>query len=226
LLDGPSDLASKLTDKLRGRGATVVPVRFGERYATHEDGSYSVRAAQAEDYEALLGDLKSRQLDISQILHMGLLNPPDERNAGADTYAEEQERGFFSLFHLAQCLGKTGFTQPLSLGIVTNGMQQVAGEPVPCPGKATIIGHCRVLPTEMPNLRCRSIDVALPRSGSWQEQVLVEHLPNELLDAEPDKVVAYRGAQRFAQRFVPLKLPKAQLATRLKRHHPRQAPGV
>ncbi|MCS6914978.1 MAG: SDR family NAD(P)-dependent oxidoreductase [Myxococcota bacterium] len=61
------------------------------------------------------------------------------------------------------------------------------------------------MPQELPGLRCRAIDVDELDPGSGRAVRLCEDLIRELGQNEP--VVAYRGGQRFARRFVPLPLP-------------------
>ncbi len=58
---------------------------------------------------------------------------------------------------------------------------------------------------------CRSIDVVLPETGSWHEEVLVRQLVDELLnkvEEAEDGVVALRGKRRWIQCFEPVALEK------------------
>nr|QEO74273.1 short-chain dehydrogenase/reductase SDR [uncultured bacterium] len=85
-------------------------------------------------------------------------------------------------------------------------MQEVSGEESLCPEKAIVLGPCRVIPKEFPNLTCRSIDVVLPKSGIRPESRLIEQLLAEVTAQSSDQVVAYRGSHRWAQAFEPVRL--------------------
>jgi adenylyl-sulfate kinase len=67
---------------------------------------------------------------------------------------------------LAQAIGRLNFTEPLQIGVVSNHTQQVTQGDECCPEKATLLGPCKVIPQEYPNVYCRSIDIALPAAGT------------------------------------------------------------
>jgi len=75
------------------------------------------------------------------------------------------------------------------------------------------LGPCKVIPQEYPNITCRSIDIAIPKSGTWQEENLIDQLVAELVCEPSDTTVAYRGNQRWAQNFEPMRLDRAVAGT-------------
>jgi NAD(P)-dependent dehydrogenase (short-subunit alcohol dehydrogenase family)/acyl carrier protein len=81
------------------------------------------------------------------------------------------------------------------------------------PEKATILGACQVIPQEYSNITCKNIDVVLPVPGSWQEARLVDQLLAECVaENQTDRVIAYRGQQRWARTFEALRLDQDELA--------------
>jgi NAD(P)-dependent dehydrogenase (short-subunit alcohol dehydrogenase family)/acyl carrier protein len=66
-----------------------------------------------------------------------------------------------------------------------------------------------VIPQEYPNITCRSIDITIPKSGTWQEEKLINQLYAELALESSDFTVAYRGFHRWVQTFEPIRLDKA-----------------
>ena len=68
------------------------------------------------------------------------------------------------------------------------------------PEKATLLGLCKVIPQELPNSRCRSLDITLPAAGGLQGG-LSKLMAAELLASAAEPVVAYRGGRRWAQTF-------------------------
>ena len=86
--------------------------------------------------------------------------------------------------------------------MVSNHLQEVTGEEVLCPEKATLLGPCKVIPQEYPNISCLSIDLVLPQSGTGQHAKMIDQLIAELVVAQPsDGVIAYRGQHRWVQTF-------------------------
>ena len=124
----------------------------------------------------------------------------------AEDFEASQERGFYSLLRLARALGRLAGA-PVDLTVLTNGLERVvAGEPLR-PEKATLLGAVRVLPQEMPGVRCRAVDVVPAAAGSREEARLVARLAAEVTGESGDEVLAYRGRQRWVQSFEPVRLP-------------------
>jgi len=209
-------VSSELVSRLRDAGQKVVEVAAGQRFDTRGEYGYALRPDSASDYEALWGVLEKRGLVPRRILHLWTVAEPDTPT-GLDRYEAEQALGFYSMLFLAQAIGKAGLAEPLDIAVVSNRMQQVAGEPVHCPERATVLGPCKVMMQELPGVACRSIDIELPRAGSWQMDLLVDRLPHEVLVPSSDHVIAYRGHDRFVQVFEPVRLPEAsKSASRLR----------
>ncbi|HEU5133423.1 MAG TPA: SDR family NAD(P)-dependent oxidoreductase, partial [Pyrinomonadaceae bacterium] len=108
-----------------------------------------------------------------------------------------------SLLFLAQALDEFKIDQELDLTVVSDSVQDVTGEESLSPERATVLGPCRVLPQEYPNITCRSIDVLLHKSKGPQQK-LVRQVIAEILARSSDSFVAYRGQHRWTQSFEPL----------------------
>ncbi|HEY4590873.1 MAG TPA: KR domain-containing protein, partial [Thermoanaerobaculia bacterium] len=86
----------------------------------------------------------------------------------------------------------------------------VTGEEALHPLKAALLGPCRVIPREYPNIACRSLDVVLPPRGEgWA--ALAGRVLDEFAFFEPEgePVAALRGSFRWTQELEPLPLPAA-----------------
>jgi len=75
-------------------------------------------------------------------------------------------RGFHSLFLLAQTAGDESIAEQKNIWVVSNGLADVVQDDLPIPDKAIVLGPCRTIPLEYPNLHCAVIDVGLPGRGS------------------------------------------------------------
>ena len=120
-----------------------------------------------------------------------------------------QERGFYSLVRLAQALGNHDGDQ-VQICVVSNGLREVIGNEILCPDKAPILGPCKVIPQEYPNIRCRSIDIELERSeGSANCGNAAVRIVRELLSNAPEPAVAWRGHHRWVETVEPVRLAES-----------------
>ncbi|MCA9620963.1 MAG: type I polyketide synthase, partial [Myxococcales bacterium] len=206
-----SAFAERLIAHLREAGHEVSTVIVGSAFSADGDG-FTLRPAEASDYEALIDALEKRERPPRQLLHLWSLVEAGAPE-GLEANDRAQKRGFYSLLFLAQAIGAAGIRDTLNLGVVHNGLQQVAAEPILAPERATVLGPCRVMMQELPNVTCRSIDIELPEAGSWRERLLLERLPQELLVPTTDHTVAYRGHERLVATFEPTRLPATSEGT-------------
>jgi NAD(P)-dependent dehydrogenase (short-subunit alcohol dehydrogenase family)/acyl carrier protein len=127
-------------------------------------------------------------------------SPPDI--AG---FEAAQARGFYSLLFLVQALGQQQALDPVVITVVGDQLQSITAQETLNPEKTPILGLCQVIPQEYPNLTSRCIDIVLPGRGRHLER-LAELLIYECASPAVPEGIAYRGAQRWAQRFEPLRL--------------------
>jgi acyl transferase domain-containing protein len=180
-------------EELRRAGQTVATVRPGAAFAAAGD-DYVVHPAQRTDYDALLRAFGARP---THVVHLWGVTPEDPRSI-RERLVERHERGFLSLLCLAQALARAEAKQPLQITVVTSGMQDVTGGELASPEKATVIGPCRVIPQEFPNVACRSIDVTAPADAEAALE-LARRIVRETAAGPADTVVAYRGRHRWVQ---------------------------
>jgi acyl transferase domain-containing protein/acyl carrier protein len=186
--------ASQLTDQ----GQRVIRVAPGEVFDHPEPDLYRVPPADPESYVALMGDLRSRQLEPDRVAHLWSFGRTD----GGGFCAEDL--GFYSLLHLAQSLGDLANSHPVHIDVIGNGVFDVTGDEPLFPGRATLLGPCRVIPQEYAQLSCRYIDVQLPDSGL--DATLVDGVLAEIRSAANQPLVALRKQHRWLPSFEQLEL--------------------
>jgi acyl transferase domain-containing protein/acyl carrier protein len=194
-------LGSKLSEGLRREGRDAVMLRAGDDFAAEPDGSYVIDPRRPDDYDALFASLEAAGKTPTEIIHLWSVAPPGGARASIEAFDRAQEQGFYSLLHLAQALGRRGVTRPVRLLVISSGLQSVTGDEPLCPEKATLLSPCKVIPQELPNVSCRSVDVILPPPGTRREEALVVQLLEEWLSGTDDAEVAYRGRMRWVQAF-------------------------
>ena len=212
-------IGENLSRRLRARGERVITVRDSDDNCRLGPDQFSIAPEQGrEGYIQLVRELVAAGRMPQRIVHLWLLTPDESFRPGSNFFHRNQERGFYSLFFLTQALASEGVSSPLHISVVSNGMQAIQGETLLHPGKATVLGPCRVIPREFPGITCASIDLPLGVSKSRLRlalrsalaQPLVDMLEHELLFAPRNAVVALRGSGRFEQDFEPVDVQPAQ----------------
>lgn len=212
---------ARLATHLRVAGREVVSVRAGALYAREATDAFTVRAGHADDHAALIGTLKAENRLPQDIVHAWSLTGAAPAAAATDVDAAlgQQIPGFYSLLALAQALGSEDVSEAINLVVLTDHVQSVAGGATLQPAKATVIGACRVLPREFPNVRARAVDVALPPNASWQFDRLVANVATELASGDAAETIAWRGSDRWVLDHVPTRLdPPVAPVQRLRLH--------
>ncbi len=210
-------LGSRIIEELASFKQDVISVDVGEDYRKSSDRSYTINPQRREDYGALIADLRASKRLPHKILHLWSVSAPV---AGEGTWLRlerTQNLGLHSLLFLAQALGEQDFTDKLEIEVISNNIHVVTGEEISCPEKATALGACKVIPLEYPNVRCRNIDIVVPKPGSEAAKKLVEQLLAEFRAQAPEIVVALRGNYRWLESFEPVHLEKSgETSPRLK----------
>ncbi|MDB4979262.1 MAG: polyketide/non-ribosomal peptide synthetase, partial [Myxococcales bacterium] len=209
-------LATRLPDK------DLIRVFPGEAYGERADGGYEVRPDAREDFEALIQDLVARERTPEHIVYLWPVSAPkpDWTKAGlaklaqlgigrALAYDQAEPVCFTGLLHLAQTVGP--LEKPMTLSVVSTGLQGVNGLRRVEPEKALLLGPVRVIPREFPHVKTRSLDLSLPFKLA-AAQVAIDRLAEELCapaqneTGETAQIVALHGLQRWTQGFeaVPL----------------------
>ncbi len=208
-------LGGEVAGVLERQGREVLTVAPGQAFARTGERSFTIDAWNAAGYDALMAELERLGSLPGAVVHLW--------NAGAPAAAPELERalelGFYSLTFLAQALGKRRAVEPARILAVTSGVQAVTGEEELRSERSLVLGPCRVIPREYPNLSCRALDVVLPRTNGDSLMRLAGRIAAELdLDGPASETVALRGSFRWTQELssAPLPQPPPGLPARLR----------
>jgi acyl transferase domain-containing protein/thioesterase domain-containing protein/NADP-dependent 3-hydroxy acid dehydrogenase YdfG len=227
-LDG-TGIGHRLVERIASRGHRVVTVVEGDAFQALGPDRFSLAPEGGKEaYAALLRALAQQGLAPTRIAHLWMLTVDETFRPGSSFFHRNQERGFYSLLFLAQAIAEGGLPMPVHATVVANGMQAVAGEPLPYPEKATLLGPVKVIPRELPGFTCASVDVALPafeaptvrervraalaeperpRFLTTERDALVARLELEVSGPAENASVALRGPDRFVESIERLPLP-------------------
>ena len=217
-------LGRRLSERLRQQGHTVVQVHPGDSFSKRSDTEYVLSPERGQEgYLALIRELVASGKVPSHIVHLWLVTADESFRPGSSFFHRNQERGFFSLFFLAQALNDDSVPKPLHLTVLSNGMLQVENERPAYPAKATALGPVKVAPRELPGLTASCVDVELPTSNERlfggrlrmalvdpfagkkhliaELDALTDGLVEELIGEPKNGLFAYRNGRRFEQRL-------------------------
>lgn len=197
-------LRNYLTEK--SENINVLVVQPGERFTKMTDHLFTVNTKSHNDINALFSHLVETNQVPEQIVHLwGLTNQYDQQNKDM-SLEHYQERGFYSLFFIAQALEQNGILTSIRITVVSNFTQSVIGNENNHPEKITSLGVIRVLPFENKNITCRFIDTDIKGPDDLISH-WVERLVAESRCKSEDILIAYRSNYRWVQVFEPVKLP-------------------
>ncbi|WP_404791157.1 SDR family NAD(P)-dependent oxidoreductase [Altericista sp. CCNU0014] len=202
-------LGATLVQRLVQHHQDVVVVNVGERFSSNLEADYPIyalRPTERQDYDALLQALQGLHKIPKQIVHAWSVTPEDWGDSSPTPLEQIEALGLMSLTFLAQALGEVYPHESIAVGAIANQMQAVTGAETLCAEKALLLGPCRVMPLEYPNITCISIDLVLPANQPELLQTLSDRVLAELMTLMPDAVVAYRGHHRWVPHFEPLQL--------------------
>ena len=206
-------VGSQIAKQLEQQGHDVITVTVGEQFTKQSDRLYAINPQASNDYDALLKELSTLDLNPNAIAHFWSLTPNKGKESPHQFFDECQNLGFYSLLFLVQALGKQEITDSLQILAVTNNVQEVNGDEKLCPEKTTVLGICKVIPQEYSNITCRSIDIVIPELRTSQENQLIDQLLAEFTHNAFENVVAYRSKHRWVQTFEPVQLEKPESGT-------------
>ncbi len=200
-------LGSKMADALEREEVDVVTVAVAKGFSKVSERLYTIDPRRRDDYSALFKELSEQGRMPGQIVHMWNVTSDRDEGAEGQLFEKQLDLSFYSLLFLVQAIG--AFTaDPIRIVIVSNNVQEVIGFERLAPEKAVLLGPCKVVPQEYPNITCRSIDISLPESESAEEDDLINNLLAELTQTG-DPIVAYRRNHRWLQSFEAIQLDKS-----------------
>ncbi len=207
LLDDGSPIARRLARLLQKSGQEIISASPGQRYARLDARAYRLRPGHREDYDALIEDLTASGGMPPRIVHLWLTGWTASRPMADEVV---QRLAFDSPCCLAQALADADLQGSIELRIVTDGLEQVADEPIADPRRAVVLGPALVIPRELPEITCSLVDVpaGLTSTASDEEAVAAELL-RELLSEVSDPRVALRNGQRWVIDHEPVTLGEA-----------------
>jgi acyl transferase domain-containing protein/thioesterase domain-containing protein/acyl carrier protein len=185
-------------------------VRAGKKFEQEKEHEFVVNPSREEDYAALLNALGEAAQKMDGIAHFWNVSYSPQ------ACEKQLERSFFSLAGLGKAISKMQLEQPIDCLVFSNRLHGVAGETDTDAVKATLLGPVRVIPRELENVRCRSVDLPEAKPDSWKLAQLARQIASEMDSESTSNTIAYRGADRWSQMWEPAPLPAVPAGTTLR----------
>jgi thioesterase domain-containing protein len=200
-----NEFGAELVKQLREQGQQVISISSGTKFAKLGEGAYKINPHEQKDFSALLKELATLETRPQRLIHLWGLNPAPRGLADYESFEKVQAESFYSLLFLIQALDEYNITEELDLTTVSDSVQEVTGQELLHPEKASVLGLNRIIHQEYSNISCRNIDVMLPKSKGSQRD-LVGQLLLDLNVKPADRFVAYRGEHRWTESFEPMRV--------------------
>jgi len=199
VLEDDNGLGACITARLRAAQRDVVTVRAGRRFRRLSADLFTLDPTSANDYAHLFDCLSAEERLPTHIYHGWLLTgAATGRGVAADRLVD---LGLYSLAALVPELARQQEGE-VAIALLTDHAQRVADEIGLMPAKATAIGAARVISTEYPKVRIRSLDVALPTTQNRRARDdMADMLIAELAGAHEERPICYRGGERWVRDY-------------------------
>jgi len=139
-----------------------------------------------------------------------LINETHERSGAPSTNGASRRRAensFFGIVRFVQCLGERVESKPCWIRVVTREAFSVANEAEVDPTASLAVGACRVIRRELPDYRCKVIDVPKTSALGWHRTELLRQLALEIALAGDEREVALRAGKRWTSHLAPVSWP-------------------
>ena len=196
LLAQPGALAEALGNGLRAAGANPILVEEGDNFQVVGPTHFRARHGQAQDISAIGQRVRGTHDSIQGAIYLGRVL--DDRAAGTASYN--------ALVALAEGLEVSPNGPAVRIIVTTIGAESVLNETVRNPAAALALGPVLALPTEVPQLQMRAVDLDL-QDDARSVEAAAKALVEEAANADRENLVAWRGGCRWKRRFEQLSLP-------------------
>jgi phthiocerol/phenolphthiocerol synthesis type-I polyketide synthase E len=195
----PDGVGQRLAEHLLASGHEVTVVAPGAALRQVGVGAYEIDVGRPDACSTLFAELGRARRRPTRIVHCwSLLEAPP----GVDPVEHARRFGLDFLISLGRALGAATDGHATHITVVTSGVELVSGREVIRPERALVLGPCRVLPIEQPNVTCALVDL---EDGPLGEADL-PRLAAEVEGPAECAVVALRGVRRWVQAFDPVRI--------------------
>jgi acyl transferase domain-containing protein len=207
VLSNGDALEDAVVRQVKARGGVPVVVTARKAFERVEAHRFEVRPGEAEDLARVVREVRG-SIAIAGAIHLwsaeaGRLEEVSAANGAALCY--------LPLVALAEALEPSFGGRPVRIIAATFGAESVLDEPVHSPLGALVTGPVITLPTEVPGLEARAVDVGL-LDGKDAISAAAQQLVDEAAVVDGERLAAWRAGRRWVRRFERVHAPPADPA--------------
>ncbi len=202
-------IGTLLANQLRENGQLVITVNHGQQFHRHFQDHFSLNRTKADDYQRLFKEIVSdREALPDVIIHLATLRRKLDLRTMGTPLSDGLEKGFYSLMNIVKALVRTSYIHKCQLEVVTGPIFNISGFEALQRELAVILGPCKTIPREFPNISCRCIDIDISPMNPRETAAAADYLIKEFSIPPPPTLVGYRKGKGFRLNLEPL--PRAQ----------------
>ncbi|MEM8531242.1 MAG: SDR family oxidoreductase [Chloroflexota bacterium] len=182
-------ISDMLTEHLHQSNQMVTIINAGTDFAADSQGAYTINPREYDNYRAVLEALYLEgSLPKNIIYCWGIASDNSEYDSNLSD--ESVHLMCLGLQLFVRAIDQYQITETVHLWVVSNQLHEVTGTETLAPSQGALLGLCRVLPHEYPQIVCYNRDI-MYTSTHWKRSV--EQLAAELCAPTLNQIVAYRG---------------------------------
>lgn len=196
LFDDEKGLGTALSNRLQVSDQRIILVKNGNEFNQIADDEFIIAAGNHDDYTAMITSLSEKNILPTHIIHLWGVETASN-NGILNSLNDNHDKNFFSLLFLAQALGNEDLQRRVKWVTVTNAVHKTKDEKATGFAKAINLGPVKIIPNEFPEISSISVDL----EGSFDNDIVVNHILSEFSSNFKEQVIAYRNGQRLINSF-------------------------
>lgn len=195
----------KLADLLAARNQNPILIFTGKNYRRISENRFQVCPERREDIGKLFEVVETNLTECRGVIHLWSLDAAPPPAAAEDltrvSLESAQNLGCGAALRIVQELAKREWANPPRLSLVTRQAQAAGAEIEPVAiAQSPLWGLGRVIVNELPNLRCRMVDLS-GKDSSQEIQQLFDELWRPDHEDDHEEEVAFRDGVRYVHRL-------------------------
>ncbi|RXJ94834.1 hypothetical protein CRV00_05745 [Malaciobacter molluscorum] len=181
----------------------VICINYADKYQKIDEQNYLINVNNMVDYDKLFKDLTQTFDESLYIIHAWMLEKMDSSFDNIDNFCNSntQVLGYLSIAALMRTLSKYSLITKTRLAILSNQLYDIVGEEELSFDKATLLGPCKVIPYEFPQLDFIHLDID---EKSLNKDTSIDSIVNDIVSYTPYEkylCIAYRNSARWKPHY-------------------------
>jgi acyl transferase domain-containing protein/acyl carrier protein len=202
---GADEFSDRMARMLTSAGEKVIMVKNGREFIQRDKGLLEIDMEEPGDFMRLWDHLKEEGIKVRHILYCTGLDGRSTA-AGYNDIEPALVSGYLGLSFLGKSIALMAQSDPISITVIDNHLASITDDDLIDPLKSTIHGPAKVMPLEMPGVRCKVVDIPCLFHNEAQLKSCLAQVISEIFYDCDDPFVSYRFNERWAPSFQDLSM--------------------